>query len=126
MNGTSALTHSRRIVFRITAPNGISDPAGQAFHESVFAPRAITADKVGAAGNFREQSRNIDRIILQIAIDQNSDRAVRGLEPGIDRGALAAIFCKPNYANVRSLFDSLGRAIDRSIVDENNFMIDSR
>ena len=64
-------------VLRETAPDKIRDAAGDALHESVFALRAIAADKIGAALDLGEQLRNIGGIVLQIAVDQDGSRAAR-------------------------------------------------
>ena len=60
---------------------------------------------------------------MQVAIDEDRSCATRSLQPGIDGGALPGIFCEPKYLDVRRILDSLDRAIDRSIIDKNDFMI---
>ena len=65
-------------VFCITASNRVRDPAGKPFHDRVSALRAITANQIGAARNFIEQSWNIGRVILQIAVNQNQGCPARG------------------------------------------------
>jgi hypothetical protein len=44
---------------------------------------------------------------LQIAVDQNKDCAPRGLQPGIDRGALSGIFFETDHSQIRRGLNSL-------------------
>lgn len=60
-------------VFCITAADRVRDPAGKLFHNRVPALRAITANQIGAARNFIQQSWNVSGIILQIAVNQDED-----------------------------------------------------
>src|SRR5262249_1843294 len=87
----SGVTHT---VFCVTAADRVGNPARELLHTRVPAPRAITANQIGAARNFAEQSRNVGWIILQIAINQNQSRATSSLKSGVHRGALPSIFFK--------------------------------
>jgi hypothetical protein len=111
-------------VFCETATNRIGDPAGQPLQARISALRAIAANKIGAARNFRKKSWNVGRIILQIAVDKNCSRSARSAKTSIDRGALAGIFFETNHSNIRCGFDSLGRAINGTIIDKNDLMIE--
>src|SRR5438105_446772 len=54
---------------RKSAADKISDATSDAFQQSVLTLRAIPTYQIGAARNLREQTGNIGRIILQIAIN---------------------------------------------------------
>ncbi len=111
-------------VFCEAAANRVGNPTGQPLHARVSALRAIAADEIGAARNFSKKPWNVTRIILQIAVDENYSRSARCMDASIDRCALAGIFFETNYSNIRRGFDSLGRAIDRTIIDKNDFVIE--
>src|SRR5262245_56053243 len=67
------------VIFRETATNKISDPAGQPFCERVLAFRPITANQIRATRNLRQQSWNVSRIVLQVAVDHDDCLSARGL-----------------------------------------------
>ena len=97
------------------APHRICDPAGNAFHASCLCRCcAITANQIGATRDLRQQPRNVGRIVLQIAIDENDRRAARGLQAGVNRRALPGIFFEPNHAEHSAQIRFAPRS-DRSI-----------
>ena len=112
-------------VFCETAANGVGDPAGQPLHARVSALRAIAANEIGATRNFRKKSWNVGRIVLQIAVDKNRYRSARCVKTSIDRGALAGIFLETNHSNIPRRFDSLGCAINGTIIDKNDLVINA-
>jgi hypothetical protein len=51
-------------IFRVTAADGVRNPAGRTFDECVLALDAITADKIGAMRDFSEELWNVGRVVL--------------------------------------------------------------
>ncbi len=118
---TTSVAHA---VLCETAADRIRNPTRQALHARVSTLRAITADEIGASRNFSKKLWNISRIILQIAVDKNRSCTTRCFETGINRRALPGIFFETNHAHVRLWFNSLKCAIDRSVIDENDLVIE--
>ena len=109
-------------VFRETAADKIGNPAGEAFDERVLALRAIAANQIGAALDLGEKARNVGRIVLQIAIDENDHGAASGVGAGIHGCALAGIFFELQNAHPRCIRQASDRAIDRAVIDKDNFV----
>src|SRR5262249_44821227 len=120
--GATGVAHT---VLGESAAHRVGDPAGQPLQERVLALCAITADEIGTARNLGEKPGDVRRVILQIAIDENRGHAAGRLKTGINCRALSGIFLKPNQSNVRRSCDSADRAIHRSVVHKNNFVIEA-
>src|SRR5438270_13290616 len=93
-------------VFRVSAANGVRNSAGEPFYTRVPALGAITANEISATRNFTDQFRNIGGIVLQITVDQNEECPARGLQPGINRGALSGIFFETDHSQIRRGFNA--------------------
>src|SRR6266478_722675 len=118
---TTSVAHA---VLCETAANPIRNPTRQPLHARVSTLCAISADEIGAARNFSKKLWNISRIILQIAVDKNRSCATRRFETSVNRRALPGIFFETNHANIWRGCDSLDRAIKRSVIDENDLVIE--
>src|SRR3979411_1365212 len=109
----------------VTAAHKIRDTTNDPLEQCVFAGPAVTANHVRAFCNFGEQSRNIGRIVLQIAVYHDNGCAARSLATDVKRRALSGVFLDPDNANIGSALNFLDGAIDRSVIDKNNFVIDT-
>src|SRR4029077_17274193 len=112
-------------VFRVATAYGVCNPTRRTLDECVLALDAIAADKIGAMPDFSEQFWNVGRVILKIAVNDDHSPATRCCEAGINGGALSGISLETNQADIRRSFDPFRRAIDRSVIDKNDFVIES-
>ena len=63
---------------------------------------------------------------MQIAVDQDEGCAAGGIQAGVDGCALAGVVLKAQNANLRAALNPFRCPIARTVIDEDNFMLDAR
>ena len=78
-------------IFSESASNMIGNLALDSLEPRILPLCSKAANQISALFNLSQQSRDVAGIVLQITIDQNQHIAARGMQSGIDRGALAGV-----------------------------------
>src|SRR5580700_823108 len=113
------------VIFGKATANKIRNAAAQTFPKRVLSLRAVTANQIRATRNFLEQSWDISGIVLEIAIDHDDRSPARSLDPGVKRRTLSGVFFKPQNSNARRAFDFVSASIGRTVINKNDFVIQS-
>ena len=88
----------------------------------VFACAPPPAGDVVARLDRLDQSRNVLRLVLKVAVHRHDDVATRTRQPGVHRGMLAEVALEAHGANARvagvQTLERRERAVRRAVVDE--------
>ena len=93
------------------------------------ATEASSVDNVGnAVKEWRQQLRNVRRVVLQVGVLNHHEIAGRGVDPGAHSGALALVALVDDQAQPRNLgfepADDLNRLVDRTIVNYEDLSVE--
>ena len=84
---------------REPARDRVEDPRGDPAAEWVASLRLPPRDEVEALVELGEQSWDLGRIVLQVAVDRDDDLALRLLEAGLQSGGFAEVPPQPDDAD---------------------------
>ncbi len=105
------------------ADHPVEDPAGIDLVPGIVPGLLPAADHVVALLELGQKSRNLGRVVLEVAVEREDHVAPGGLERRREGGRLAEIAAKPDRAHPRIAPGQRGqdgpRAVAAAIVDEN-------
>ena len=125
--GLEAAVHVVEPQPREPSRDAVEDPREQPSRPRIAAPRLPAGDQVEALVEFREQTRDLCRIVLEVAVDRDDDIALGLRKPGSERRRLAEVAAQPDDPHVvragMQLHQGRERPVGGPVVDEDRLPV---